>query len=133
MLKAVFVDTSAWYALVDSAEADHAAVAAALGAHHGRLVTSDYVFDETLTLTRYRLGWDIACRLGRELRSGEAARMVAVTATDAEHAWEIFASRSDRRLSFTDCSSFALMKRLRLDTAVTLDGDFRRAGYRVLP
>ena len=133
MLTTVFVDTSAWYALVDSAEAEHAAITAVLAAHHGRLVTSDYVFDEALTLTRYRLGWEIACKLGRELRSGEAARIVPVTATDAEQAWDIFVGRSDRRLSFTDCTSFALMKRLRLDTAVTLDGDFRRAGYRVLP
>ena len=56
-----------------------------------------------------------------------------MAATDLGHAWDIFAGRSDRRLSFTDCTSFALMKRLRLDTAITLDGDFRRAGYRVLP
>jgi predicted nucleic acid-binding protein len=133
VLKAVFVDTSAWYALIDGAEAEHAGIVAALGAHHDRLVTSDYVFDEALTLARYQLGWDVACKLGRELRSGEAARIVSVTATDVGHAWDIFASHSDRRLSFTDCTSFALMKRLRLDTAITLDGDFRQAGYRVLP
>jgi uncharacterized protein len=133
LLRPVFVDTSAWYALVDDREATHAATVAALRTHRERLVTSDYVFDESLTLVRYRLGWDIACRLGQELRSGAAARMVAVTPTDVERAWEIFASRDDKRLSFTDCTSFALMKRLRLDTAITLDGDFQRAGYRVVP
>ena len=91
------------------------------------------VFDEALTLVRYGLGWNVACKLGRELRSGEAARVLPVTTTDLGHAWDIFASRSDRRLSCTDWTSFALMKRLRLDTAITLDGYFRRAGYRVLP
>ena len=91
------------------------------------------MFDETLTLARYRLGWETACRLGRELRSGEVARIVSLTATDLERAWDIFASRSDQRLSFTDCTSFAVMGRLRLDTAVALDADFRRAGYQVLP
>jgi predicted nucleic acid-binding protein len=35
--------------------------------------------------------------------------------------------------SFTDCTSFALMKRLRESTAVALDRDFRSFGVRCLP
>jgi predicted nucleic acid-binding protein len=37
---------------------------------------------------------------------------------------------ADKRLSLTDCASFELMARLRLDSAFSFDRDFRRAGFR---
>jgi len=56
----VFVDTSAWYALVDEGDPHHSD-AAALARLMGRdrrswLVTTDYVLAETHTLLRVRLG-----------------------------------------------------------------------------
>ena len=45
----VFVDTSAWYALIDGRDPDHGGVLAALKAHEKRLVTTNFVFDETVT------------------------------------------------------------------------------------
>lgn len=66
----VFVDTSAWYALIDRADPDHTAVTACLREYKGRLVTSNFIFDETVTLLRYRLGWSPAQRFGESLRAG---------------------------------------------------------------
>jgi uncharacterized protein len=56
----VFVDSSAWLPFVDRADVDHADVTAALAPVRGRLVTSNFVLDETLTLLRYRYGWHAA-------------------------------------------------------------------------
>lgn len=47
--------------------------------------------------------------------------------------WDLFQARGDKSYSFTDCTSFALMRRLGLEEAVALDADFRREGFRVLP
>jgi uncharacterized protein len=132
-LSQVFVDTSAWYALLDRADPDHGPVATTLKAHRGRLVTSSYVMDETLTLARYRLGWQVARRFGEELRAGRLGRLVRISALDEEAAWEIFVRYRDHALSFTDCASFALMRRLRLTQAVALDADFRSFGLHCLP
>lgn len=74
----IFVDSSAWYALLDRHDPQHARVAAAIQAHRGRLVTSDYILDEAVTLVRYHLGWPLAHRLGAGLRSGDLARLVRV-------------------------------------------------------
>jgi predicted nucleic acid-binding protein len=129
----LLVDTSAWYALADAQERDHEAVRAVLAAHRGRLVTSDYVFDETITLVRKRRGWEKAHRLGAELRTGRAAVLVHVTPADLDAAWSLFERRPDQRLSLTDCTSFVLMERLKLAAAVTLDQDFRALGLATLP
>ncbi len=39
----------------------------------------------------------------------------------------------DKEISLTDCVSFELMERLRLDTAFAFDADFRDCGFRMLP
>ena len=36
-------------------------------------------------------------------------------------------------LSFTDCTSIVLMRRLHIDTVLTLDDDFRRQGFTMIP
>jgi predicted nucleic acid-binding protein len=46
----VFVDTSAWYAAWTPSEAAHRVARAGIVARTGRLVTTDYVIDELLTL-----------------------------------------------------------------------------------
>ena len=35
--------------------------------------------------------------------------------------------------SFTDCTSFVLMRRLAIEEVATLDADFTREGFRVCP
>ena len=131
--KRIFVDTSVWYALVDARDPDHDAVVTAVREHRGRLVTSNYVLDETLTLARYRLGWTVAHALGLHLRDGGLAGLERVSPRDEEAAWSIFSSYSDKSFSFTDCTSFALCRRLGLSTCLALDRDFRAFGLHCLP
>jgi predicted nucleic acid-binding protein len=88
---------------------------------------------ETVTLVRKRRGWERARRLGAELRAGRAAALVHVAPADLDAAWALFERRPDQRLSFTDCTSFVLMERLKLAAAVTLDQDFRALGLATLP
>lgn len=132
-MKRVFVDTSAWYALIDRSDADHAQVIAQFKAHGGRLLTSNFVFDETLTLLRYRLGWQVAHAFGEQTRTAQVTQYVRISPQDEEAAWDTFARYRDQSLSYTDCTSFALMRRLRLSTAIALDDDFRVFGYQLLP
>jgi predicted nucleic acid-binding protein len=51
---AVFVDTGAWFAASVPSDRDHAAAAAFMRSNTDRLVTSDYIYDELLTLFRSR-------------------------------------------------------------------------------
>ncbi len=132
-MRRVFVDTGAWYALVDADDPDHGRVAPCFREHRGRLITSNFVFDEAITLTRYRLGWPVASRLGAQLRAGQVALVERVTPIDEEAAWAIFSSYRDKSFSFTDCTSFALVKRLDIDLCLAIDSDFRSFGLHCIP
>ncbi len=91
------------------------------------------MFDELATLLRYRTSHRSALRAGTALRSGAVCEMVYLQPEDLDAAWDRFCRDKDKRYSFTDCTSFAAMKRLGLDTAVAVDEHFRRAGFVVLP
>jgi predicted nucleic acid-binding protein len=132
-VRRIFVDTGAWYALVDAADPDHLPVVETFGTYRGRLLTSNFVFDETLTLVRYKLGWRVAHRLGRALREGSVAQVERIATKDEAAAWSIFEGYDDKRFSFTDCTSFALVQRLALPLCLAIDSDFRAFGLHCLP
>ena len=128
-MERVFVDTGAWYALVDQADADHEAARGWFEANRPPLVTTDYALHETIALLRVELGHAPAATFGEQLRGSRLARLVTVRPDDHEAAWAIFKKCDDQVLSFTDCRSFAVMKRLGLRRAFTVDSDFRTMGF----
>lgn len=128
----VFVDTSGWYAYARADEPAHSSVSKALEQWEGRLVTTDFVFDEIVTLARMRLGSAHAVRIGETLLDPSVVELVRLLPEDFEDAWALFKKNKDKRWSFTDCSSFAVMRRLRLTSAVATDRHFRQAGFEIL-
>ncbi len=129
----LFVDTSAWYALVNRDDPEHAMVSGALRTFAGRLVTSNFVFDETVSLCFYRLGHALAEKVGAKLLDPGVTDLLWVTAEDEAEAWRLFVERPDQRYSFTDCTSFVLLRRLGLRRVAALDEDFRREGFELVP
>lgn len=105
-----------------------------LGDPKMRWVLSDYVFDETLTtileITRSPAA---ATSVGEALRGSSAFRWVRVDETAFEEAWDLFRARRDKLWSFTDCTSFVLMRRLGITQALSFDANFRQAGFETLP
>jgi predicted nucleic acid-binding protein len=129
----VFVDTGAWFAYVNAGDPDHARVRGILDQSPGGLLTSSYVFDETVTLTLARLGHQTAVAVGKTLLDSTVVAMIHVTPSDEKAAWSLFEKRPDKSYSFTDCTSFILMRRQRMTKAVTLDVHFSQEGFEVLP
>lgn len=132
-MERIFVDTSAWLGFANRNDADHRRVKRAFAGFPGRLVTSDFVFDETVTLCSSRLGHAFARLVGDALQDADTVDLVRISADDETRAWALFAERGDKRYSFTDCTSFVLMRRLGITQAVSLDADFAREGFVVLP
>ena len=127
---AIFVDTGAFYAAADRGDRNHDAAVSVFEARGmaGDLVTSDYVFVESWCLVRARLGRDAAMKYWDAMRSG-VVKTYGVTSGDLANARTIASSWSDQDFSLIDCTSFALMERLRLDEALAFDNHFRVYRY----
>lgn len=133
----LFIDTSAFKSIFDFYDEFHSRALEFLKEAEGEekiLVTSNFVLDETYTLIRANLGKAASVRFRQDvIASLESLDIVRVTLKDEAEAWKFFEKLPGRGVSYTDCTSFALMKRLRLSEAFTFDIDFRKAGFKVLP
>ncbi len=130
----VFLDTSFFKAAIDPKDDFYTAakrILDKLQKEKVTLVTSNYVLDESFTLVRKRCGRDLVDKFRKDLsESGLVVTIVRVTVADEAGAWEWFLlDWSD--LSFTDCVSFAVMKRLNLARVATFDKHFERAGFKI--
>jgi len=135
-VRALFVDTAGWVACADSADPDHARSCAARDAalEAGQIfITTDFVVDETLTLVRFRLGLDAAEAWWQQIDRSARLRWERVDSSRFEKARGLFIQYSDKDFSFTDCTSFAVMREMRLTRALTTDRHFRQMGFQVVP
>lgn len=107
----IFVDTSAWFASVVPADADHRNAARWLNRNAEPLLTTDYFVDETLTLLQMRGEVTRARTLGEHLFNGQLATIYYLTESDIIETWETFRRYTDKEWSFTDCASKVVMER----------------------
>jgi len=132
-MERIFVDTSGWYSLVDRKDPDHKKAASFFAKNRFPLVTSNFIFCETLNLTKKRLGQEIAVKLGQKMQQSKITQIIEIENELKENAWQIFQKYDDRGFSFTDCTSFALMRRLKIANAFTFDNHFAQFGFMMLP
>jgi predicted nucleic acid-binding protein len=135
-MKGWFVDTAGWVACADEADPSHGQAVAARDAWletGGALVTTDYVADETLTLLRLRLGLDAAEAWWRQVDGSSRLRWECISLARADKARSLFFQYRDKDFSFTDCTSFVVMRELRIREALTTDRHFAQAGFVIKP
>jgi predicted nucleic acid-binding protein len=122
----VFLDSSANLAVIDSNDGQHEAahsIREGLVASRSRLVTTNYILDESYTLIMSELGTRVALSFLRDIRRS-AVTIERVSASDEQRAEEILNRYSDHTFSYTDATSFAVMERLGITAAFAFDGDF---------
>jgi len=129
MIEHIFFDTSAIYAFINKEDPDHTKVKGFLNSFKGKVFISNYIFNETINLVNARLGHEKAVMAGDILLKSPQVEKVWITPNDEKQAWELFVLRKDKYYSFTDCTSFIVMKRLRITKGLVLDKHFRQEGF----
>lgn len=135
-MRSVFIDTSAFVALRNSSEAEHERARAALAdliSEGVALFTSNYVFAETYTALMVRVGRGEAIEWGRRFRDGGAIDLVHLDRPTEERAWEILERYDDKRWSYVDATSFALLERGGESSAFAFDAHFAQRGLQLVP
>ena len=131
----VFIDSSAFKALVDenddfSVEAER--LLEILKKKNCSLLTSNFILDESFTLLRVKCGLEKALILREFLIRGQPKIKVArVMVKDETEAWKWF-TKDWSKLSFTDCVSFAVMKRMGVKRVFSFDRHFARVGFKLV-
>jgi len=135
-VRKLFVDTAGWVACADRNDRAHGKCVVSRDAElraGAVLLTTDYVVDETLTLLRLRLGLAAAREWWGRISASRRVVMAEVDHGLREDALHWFFRYEDKEFSFTDCTSFALMKREKLREALTTDRHFEQAGFQMVP
>jgi predicted nucleic acid-binding protein len=135
-MRQLFVDTAGWMACADGSDPGHGKALAVRDAWlegGGLFVTSDYVADETLTLLRIRLGIGAAKAWWQQVDSSSRLRWEYVSPDRADKARELFFRYRYKDFSFTDCTSFIVMREMKLREALTTDHHFLQAGFGIKP
>jgi predicted nucleic acid-binding protein len=124
-----FADTSGWYASLIPEDRDHRSALAWLQAYSGRLLTTDYILDEMLTLLRSRGYREAALDWGETMFGPNSPAVIHyLTPAEIAAAWNVFHRFADKDWSFTDCTSRVVMESLGVTTAFSFDQHFRQFG-----
>ncbi len=135
-MRRVFVDTSAFVALRNRSEAEHASARRALSGLTEQkvpLVTTNLIFSETFTALLVRVGHGEALEWGRHFRSSRFIDVIRVDEAIEDDAWSLLERHDDKRWSHVDATSFATMARYGITEALTFDRHFAQQGLLILP
>lgn len=124
----IYVDTGACYALMVHDDPRHAVALSWFQNNHERLITTDYILDETLTLFRAREFHRQAVEFGQNMMDQRTADFTLLNLEVIEAAWDIFQKYADKEWSFTDYTSKVVMERLGITTAFAFDQHFHQFG-----
>jgi predicted nucleic acid-binding protein len=133
--RAVFVDTSAWYALADFDDRHHETAARLLERlvrDRRVLLTTNSVVGETYTLLRARLGHAAAHGFLERVRHSSSIRRVFVAEAWEVLAEELLARYADQDFSYVDATSFVTMQQIEVAEAFAYDHHFAVAGFALL-
>jgi len=133
ILVAIFLDASYLLALYNEDDVHHKKamqIASSLDSNrYGQLVTSDYIFDEVVSVAMRKIGKSEAKLYGKQIIGSVFIVHADKGLFDA--ALKIFNSSSDP-FSFTDCMSAAIMELAEMDFIATFDKLFEKLDVTVV-
>ena len=131
----VFVDSSAYLALLDIDDEHHREAIATiqeLAQACYRQFTTNVLLIESHALILSVLGRGRAARFLTDMEESNTV-VIRARAADEERAKQILFQYTDKEFSFADAISFAVMERFAMHLAFSFDRDFAQYGFTVLP
>lgn len=94
-----------------------------------KLVTSNFVLDETFTLLARQANYEFSVKVARIIYASDVIKIVRPSHETELNSLHLFDKYADQKVSFTDCVSFQLMKENRLKKVFSFDRHFQLAGF----
>ena len=131
----IFIDSGAFLARYLSHDQYHRRAVAfweKLGSNNERCFTSNFVLDEIFTLLGRRAAYDFAVQRAKNIYASKALVIFRPDQKDELKALNYFSKYADQNVSFTDCISFVLMKREKINRVFSFDRHFELAGFNLV-
>ena len=80
-----------------------------------------------------RVGHKEAVTFGNSLLKSRVVKVIRIDDDLRGEAWNIFVRYKDHRFSYTDCTSFALLVRMKIDRVFGYDKHFESMHFTLLP
>ena len=129
----VYVDTSAFYALIDRSDRYHAQASALwpdLLDDGIAMITSNYVVWETVGLLQKKIGFAAASLWHKDILG--VLDVQWVNPSGYQQAFELWLSLGRKRLSLVDCVSFVTMYQHDIEKAFCFKKHFQEHGFELL-
>ena len=99
------------------------------------LFTTDYILDETFTMLKLRAGYHVASSMAKDIIENEEFEIIFIDKDIFDDALKNYFNKVKDQpdLSFTDCTSFAVMKSLRIEKGFSFDKHFRLFKFQRVP
>lgn len=132
----IFIDTGALLGRLDPRDQYHQLALELwkeVELHQEPCTTSSFVLTELFTLAGCRISYPVAAQRAQEIYRSDFLEIVRPAEDDEMKALVYFEKFADQKVSFTDCVSFALMRRHRIKRVFTFDHHFALAGFEAVP
>ncbi|MCF6154618.1 MAG: PIN domain-containing protein [wastewater metagenome] len=130
----IFVDTPAFFALLDRDDANHKKAKDVWNkvlCPENVLITTNYILVESFALVQHRLGMDAVMGFQEDILPIINIEWIASGVHRSGVSALLAASR--RKLSLVDCISFEIMRNSAIKTIFTFDSHFEEQGFHCIP
>jgi len=134
-MKRVFADTGYWIALLTPRDGLHEEAHRLFATLAGvEIVTSEWVLIELLDgfATKGPYLRSLASNAVAALKADPWVTVVPQIREGFAETFQLYRDRPDKDWSMTDCSTFLIMRRYGIDSALTHDKHFEQAGFNAL-
>lgn len=128
----VFADAFALIAWLNPRDSGHGIVTAYLDGFTGRLTTTEWVLMEVADALSAPAARTTAVAFLQAVRADPSFDVVGYFPAVYQAGFDLFAARTDKAWSLTDCISFTVMTKRRISEALTADHHFEQAGFRAV-
>ena len=134
----IFVDTGGWIAILNRRDQHHqeaVTIFNKLQQQQMRLLTTDYIIDETVTRLRYDTNHSLAVMFLNRVELLVETGVLTIAEIDRDvfgKAKTLFRQYNSARLSFTDCTSFVVCHENNIREAFAFDQHFSIMGIHLL-
>jgi predicted nucleic acid-binding protein len=132
----IFIDTGAFLARYLPHDQNHQSALLGWGQLATRkrpIFTSNFVLDEFFTLLGRRASYTFAAQRVRSILDSRELEILRPDEDIETLAVDLFEKFADQKVSYTDCTSFVLMRQRKIETTFSFDHHFALAGFVLWP